>query len=131
VAVPAVQVLTLTEPVPGFPAHRDYALVPADGAGLLWWLQAVAPDGPRFVAVPAAAYFPGYAPVLPAAVRTELGLAPVDAAQLYCLVTIPEGDVASATANLRAPVVVNPDTGRARQVLLADPAHPVRQPMRR
>lgn len=130
-AVPSVQVLTLTEPVPGFPAHRDYALVPADASGLLWWLQAVAPDGPRFVAVPAAAYFPEYAPVLPAAVRAELGLAPADDARVYCLVTIPDGDVASATANLRAPVVVNEATARARQVLLPDAAHPVRQPMRR
>ncbi|RBY89531.1 flagellar assembly protein FliW [Blastococcus sp. TF02A-30] len=130
-AAPAVQVLSLTEPLPGFPAHRDYALVPADGTGLLWWLQAVAPDGPRFVAVPAAAYFPEYAPVLPAAARAELGLAPADDARVYCLVTIPDGDVTAATANLRAPVVVNETTARARQVLLPDGTHPVRRPMRR
>ena len=126
-----LQMLVLTEPLPGFPGHRDYVLVPAGGAGLLYWLQSAASEGPRFLAVPAAAYFPDYAPVIPGAVCGELGLAhPVDA-RLYCLVTVPEGDVAAATANLRAPLVVNPATGRARQVVLADGAHPIGRPMRR
>ncbi|MGY1751714.1 flagellar assembly protein FliW [Blastococcus sp. SYSU D01042] len=131
VAVPAVQVLTLTEPLPGFPAHRDYVLVPADGAGLLSWLQSVAPDGPRFLVARADTWFPGYAPALPWAACAELGLDGAADAQVHCLVTVPDGDVASATANLRAPLVVSPLTARARQVVLTDPAHPVRRPLRR
>lgn len=130
-AVPAVQVLTLTEPLPGFPAHRDYVLVPADGAGLLSWLQSVAPDGPRFLVARADSWFPGYAPALPWAACAELGLDETADAQVHCLVTVPDGDVASATANLRAPLVVSPLTARARQVVLTDPAHPVRRPLRR
>jgi flagellar assembly factor FliW len=130
-AVPAVQVLTLTEPLPGFPAYRDYVLVPADGAGLLSWLQSVASDGPRFLVARADAYFPEYAPVLPWAACAELGLDEAADAQVHCLVTVPAGDVASATANLRAPLVVSPLTARARQVVLTDPAHPVRRPLRR
>lgn len=129
--VPAVQVLTLTEPLPGFPAYRDYVLVPADGGGLLSWLQSVAPDGPRFLVARADAYFPEYAPALPVAACTELGLDDAAEAQLHCLVTVPSGDVAGATVNLRAPLVVSPLTARARQVVLTDPAHPVRRPMRR
>ena len=57
-APPPVQVLAFAEPLPGFPVHRDYVLVPADAGGLLFWLQSVAPDGPRFLAVPAASFFP-------------------------------------------------------------------------
>jgi flagellar assembly factor FliW len=128
---PPVQVLVVTEPLPGFPGHRDYVLVAADAAGLLYWLQSVAPEGPRFLAVPAAAYFPDYAPVLPAAVCAELGSADTAAASLYCLVTVPEGDVANATANLRAPLVVDPATHRARQVVLPDATHPIRRRLRR
>ncbi len=46
-APPAVQVqaLSLTEPLPGFPEHRDYVLVPAEDSGRLFWLQSLAPDG--------------------------------------------------------------------------------------
>jgi flagellar assembly factor FliW len=126
-----VQALFLTEPLPGFPGHRDYVLVPAEDGGRVFWLQSVAPDGPRFLAIPAMAYFPDYAPSLPGAACTELGVADPADARLYCLVTVPDGNVAAATANLRAPVVVNPVTHRARQVVLLDTAHPIRRPVRR
>jgi flagellar assembly factor FliW len=69
--------------------------------------------------------------VLPTAACDELGLADVADAQLFCLVTVPNGDVGAATANLRAPVVVNPATHAARQVVLADGTHPIRRPLRR
>ena len=128
---PPVAALSLTEPLPGFPAYRDYALVAADATGLVFWLQAIDPAGPRFLAVPAAPYFPGYAPALPGPVRAELGLRDRAAAAVYCLVTVPGGDIEEATANLRAPLVVNPATCRARQVVLADGAHPIRRPLRR
>jgi flagellar assembly factor FliW len=128
---PSVQALTFTEHLPGFPGHRDYVLVPGDAAGMLFWLQSVALEGPRFLAVPAPAFFPDYAPELPESVLTELGLLDAADAGLFCLVTVPAGDVASATANLRAPVVVNRDTHRARQVVLADGKHPIRRALRR
>ena len=128
----AVQVLALAEPLPGFPGHRDYVLVPADAGGLLFWLQSVAPDGPRFLAVSAAPFFPDYAPVLPgAALRRARAGRRRRRPSSYCLVTVPDGDVAAATANLRAPLVVNPATHRARQVVLTDGAHPIRRPLRR
>ena len=130
-AAPAVQVLSLTEPLPGFPGRRDYALLPADSAGLLFWLQSVAPDGPRFLTVPARPFFPDYAPALPRAACAELGLDDAVTADIYCLVTVPDGDVTAATANLRAPLVVNPATQRARQIVLTDGVHPIREPLRR
>lgn len=130
-AAAGIQVLSLSEPLPGFPAHRNYALVPADAAGVLSWLQAVAPDGPRLLVARADAWFPDYAPVLPAATRTDLGLTGSVVPDLHCVLAVPDGDVTAATANLRAPLVVNPATAQARQVLLSDAAHPVRQPVRR
>ena len=130
VAAP-VQVLSLAEPLPGFPGHRDFALVAADSAGLLFWLQSVAPEGPRFLAVPAAPFFPDYAPALPRAACAELGIADASDADVYCLITVPDGDVREATANLRAPLVVDPATNRARQIVLTDGAHPIRRPLHR
>ena len=131
-ATPAsVRALALAEPLPGFPGHRAYVLVAADPSGRVFWLQSVAPDGPRFLAVPAAPYFPDYAPAVPPGACAELGLSEVGEAELYCLVTVPDGDITAATANLRAPVVVNPVTSQARQVVLADGRHPIRRPLRR
>jgi flagellar assembly factor FliW len=126
-----VQVLSLAEPLPGFPGLRDFALVPADSAGLVFWLQSVAPDGPRFLAVPAAPFFPDYAPALPRAACAELGIDDAASADIYCLITVPDGDVTAATANLRAPLAVNPQSSRARQIVLTDGLHPIRRPLRR
>ncbi|TFV68960.1 flagellar assembly protein FliW [Blastococcus sp. CT_GayMR20] len=126
----AVRPLTLAEPLPGFPGHRDYVLVPAEDGGRLFWLQSMAPDGPRFLTGRADFFFRDYAPVLPGGVREELGLQDGADAELYCILTVPDGDVAAATANLRAPVVVHPATCRARQVVLQDGAHPIRRPLR-
>lgn len=127
----ALTALQLTEPLPGFPGHRDYALIPADGQGLVRWLQAVDPEGPRFLVVPAAAFFPDYAPTLPRAVHAELGLTEGGRPDLYCIVTVPGGDVAEATANLRAPLAVHAEAGLARQVVLPDGNHQIRRPLRR
>jgi flagellar assembly factor FliW len=131
VASPAVRVLSLADPLPGFPGLRDFALVPADAAGLVFWLQSVAPDGPRFLTVPAAPYFPEYAPALPRAACAELGIDDATSADIYLLITVPDGNVSEATANLRAPLVLNPATHRARQIVLTDGGHPIRQPLRR
>jgi flagellar assembly factor FliW len=128
---PALPVVGLTESLPGFPGYRDYALVAADRQGLVFWLQSVDPAGPRFLAVPAAEFFPAYEPALPRGLRRELELADGAEAVLYCIVTVPDGDVTRATANLRAPLAVNPTTGHARQVVLSEGDHPIRQPLRR
>ena len=127
----AVQVLSLADPLPGFPGLRDFALVAADAGGLVFWLQSVVPDGPRFLTVPAAPYFPEYAPALPRAACAELGLDDATTADVYLLITVPDGNVSDATANLRAPLVVNPATNRARQIVLTDGGLPIRQPLRR
>ena len=129
--VATLPLLGLTESLPGFPGHRDYVLVTADGDGRLFWLQSMAPDGPRFLAVDPGMYFPDYAPALPGAVCADLGLDEPGEARLYCLVTVPPEGPAAATANLRAPLVVNPATWRASQVVLLDGAHPIRRPLRR
>src|SRR5690349_23796740 len=93
-ALPAsVVVLGLVDPLPGFPRHRDYVLVAADTDGLVFWLQSIASDGPRFLAVSPAVYFPDYTPVLPGPVCAELGLQHPADAQLYCLLSVPDGDI--------------------------------------
>ena len=130
-AVATLPLLTMTEALPGFPDHRDYVLVTADGDGRLFWLQSMAPEGPRFIAVDPGTYFPDYAPVLPAAVCLDLELDDPVEARLYCLVTVPAEGPAAATANLRAPLVVNPANWRSAQVVLLDGAHPIRRPLRR
>jgi flagellar assembly factor FliW len=128
--LPALRLVELVDDLPGFPGQRSFVRVPT-GAAPLEWLQAVDPSGPRFLVVPPTCFVPGYAPRLPDALLAEVGLAAGAEAELVCLVTVPDGDAARATVNLRAPLVLDPATGRGRQVVLADGDHPIRHPMRR
>jgi flagellar assembly factor FliW len=129
--VVTLPLLGMVTPLPGFPDARDYVLVTADGDGLLFWLQSMDADGPRFLAIPPARWFPEYAPALPEGVLADLDLGDAAGALLFCLVTVPAEGVAAATANLRAPIVLNPANWRATQVVLPDSRLPIRRPLRR
>jgi flagellar assembly factor FliW len=112
----------------GFAGARDFALLPAGHAGL-WWLQSVVEPGLVFLLADPFAAFPDYAPDVPDAEVAALGegLAPApDRVALFAVVTLSADGAASA--NLRAPVLVDVRARRARQVVLPAEARGVAEP---
>lgn len=112
----------------GFPEAHEFALVPAGRPGLCWLQSTVEPALVFLLADPFAA-FPGYAPDVPDAELTALGggLAPAaERVALFAIVTL--GDGGAATANLRAPVVVDTRARRGRQVVLPAERRGVAEP---
>jgi flagellar assembly factor FliW len=59
----------------------------------------------------------------------HLGPGSADDLLVLAVVTLPRGNDAAATANLRAPVVVNLATRRGRQVVLTDDRYSVATPI--
>lgn len=112
-------VVTMVHPMPGFPEARRFGLERLDDAGTLWALRSLDVGGLQFLVVPPAPFFPGYAPELTDETAAELGLTTADDA-LVLLVLHAGPTLATTTANLRAPIVVNATTGRAGQVILDD-----------
>ncbi|WP_026421618.1 flagellar assembly protein FliW [Actinokineospora inagensis] len=106
-------------PIPGFPDHREFALVAVDEDGPLFTLRSVEEPELRFLVVPPAPFFPDYAPEVSTQVLEQLGTTdPADL--LVLLVVTAAGSVAEATANLLAPVIVDQSTRRAAQVILEE-----------
>lgn len=120
--------LELVVPMPGFPAHRRFVLVRLDADGVLCALRSVTDPELRFLVVPAAHFFPDYAPEIGEADAALLGL-DADTPTLLLLVLSPGESLATTTANLLAPLVVNTGTRRAAQLVLADADLPVRAPL--
>lgn len=122
--------LRLVADLPGLPDHREYALEPLDGSDVVFTLRS-APEGLRpvrlFVAEPHA-FFPSYAPTIPADTLDRLGLDAGTAPVLLVVVHPADDDRAHPSANLLAPVVVSPVDGRAVQVVLDDDL-PLRAPL--
>ena len=121
-------VIELVRPMPGFPEHRRFALVQLDDDGVLCSLASLDEPDLRFLVVPPARFFPDYAPEVDDEVVTELDIASADDVLLLVVLTAGES-LASTTANLAAPVLVNTTTRRGGQIVLDQPGLPVAAPL--
>lgn len=122
--VSATADVTLLEPLPGF-TDTDYTIEPIDPQHLLHSLRSRTDPQLRFVLAVAPAFFPDYQPPIPDVLSEPLGSETVD---VLVVLTVGSG-LRDATANLRAPIVLAPDTGRAVQVVLDDESLPMRRPL--
>ncbi len=118
------KVLTFPDGLPGFEGLRLFTLVPhhtAEGGkgSPFVWLQSLEDGGLAFLAMEPQQAFPDYAPRITPADLAILSLTEEDARpRLYTLLTVPVGNPCGITANLMAPVVVNPGARLAKQVVL-------------
>lgn len=117
-------VLELVRPMPGFPDHRRFALVRLDDDGLLCSLASLDEPGLRFLVVPPSHFFPDYSPEIDDDVAGDLGIEAAEDALVLVVLTAGTS-LATSTANLAAPIVVNPALRRAGQIVLDQPGLPV------
>ncbi|HET6529357.1 MAG TPA: flagellar assembly protein FliW [Actinoplanes sp.] len=120
--------ITMAVPMPGFPAHREFALVRLHEEGLLYAFTSIQDPELRFLVAPPEPFFPDYAPEIDEDVFAALNTK--DPNRLLLLVVISAG-VNDTTANLLAPIVVDQDSKRAMQVILNGTDLPVRAIMHR
>jgi flagellar assembly factor FliW len=107
---------------------RHFALLPAGRPGLCW-LQSTEEPGLVFLLADPFAFFADYAPEVPDAELAQLGggRAP-GAAHVAVLAIVTLGADGAATANLRAPLVLDTQAQRGRQVVLPTEARGVAEP---
>ncbi|MGI9539050.1 MAG: flagellar assembly protein FliW [Miltoncostaeaceae bacterium] len=126
--VPVEQMITMCEPLAGFPDCVRYALldhVKQDGEldGSIFWLQATEDPFQSFVITDPWGIAPDYAPEISDADAERLELRSFEDARVFAILTVP-ADTSMITANLRAPIVVNVAERLAKQVvLLGDEYH--------
>ena len=116
--VSELPMIELVRPMPGFPDRRTFALVELD-EGVLFALRSLEDPDLRFLVVQPGPFFPDYAPEVDDETVLALDLTSADDA-LVLLVLTAGDSLASTTANLVAPVVVNRTNLRAAQVILDD-----------
>ena len=124
----SVDDLRLVEPLPGFPDETTFTLGRIDPNGVLLALRSTRDPALRFVLTPAEVFFADYRAELADVVVRSLRAANAQELRLLLVLTIGTG-LGDATANLRAPIVFAPGTGRAMQVVLDDESRPMRQPL--
>ncbi len=127
-----IPVIELAHPMPGFPDDGRFALVRLDEDGVLHGFRSLDSEDLQFVVVPPAPFYPDYAPEIGDDLVADLGIDPNAADDVLVLLVVRAGaTLAETTVNLRAPLVVNPVTRRASQVVLDDAALPLAAPLAR
>ncbi|NYG58697.1 flagellar assembly factor FliW [Nocardioides daedukensis] len=123
-----IPVIDLVRPMPGFDGDQRFALVRLDDDGTLCELRSLDHEDLRFLVITPGQFFDDYEPVLGDEDVNLLGLTSAEEA-LVLLVLKPGESLASTTANLVAPIVVNTTNRRAAQVILDDSRHALAAPL--
>lgn len=113
--------------IPGFREAHRFALVQVD-EGPFGVLRSLDQPGVEFVVVPPMFFFADYAPEIDDDAAADLGITDPDGALLLVVVNVAE-DIRRSTANLLGPIVINPDTRRGAQVILAGTDHKTQAPL--
>jgi flagellar assembly factor FliW len=120
--------LHLAAPLPGLPAYDEFSLTVLDEIGVLFALRSLpeTAGSVRLFVVTPEAFFADYAPSIRSEVLAGIGVSDGPFATL--VVVCPGEGGRPPTANLLAPLVLDPVTGRAVQTVL-DGDWPLRAPL--
>lgn len=120
-------VLTFPNGIPGFKDRSKYVLV-ADEESPFMYLQAVDDGELSFIMVSPFDFFPEYEFELDENVKSELGIQSESDLRILNIINVRD-ELASATINLAAPVVINVRVKQGLQYILADGDYSIRQPL--
>lgn len=122
--IDASRIITFSEGILGFPNDRRYVLLEREANSPFRWLQSLDNGDLAFVLVDPLCFLPDYRVEISPEDAQDLGIQNPENTVVLCIVTIGEGGT-SVTANLLGPIVINPTTMRARQVVLLDSQYSV------
>lgn len=120
-------VVTFAEGLPGFEDQHQFMLVASPDMQPFTVMQGIDDCGPSFVAIDPRAVDHGFQATLDRADLARLSAGDRDTL-LWLAIIAPQAD-GSATANLRAPVVINPGTMRGIQVIAVDSPYRTDHPL--
>ena len=113
----------------GFEEERDFLILPFEGGnGNLLCMQSAATPALAFVVLNPLSLLPGYTPVLQPVELCQFEVDDVQELGYYVLCAV-KNPVSASTVNLKCPVVVNPTTRIARQVIMDTEQYGMRHPL--
>jgi flagellar assembly factor FliW len=113
--------------IPGFEDCREFVLISSDDLGSLSCLQSIEGPPASFLVVDPRRVLANYRCLLGTTDLRRLGAAP-DSVLLW-LAIVSTDDAGGAYANLRAPIVINPERMLGYQVVPHNSLYPLRQPL--
>ena len=112
------KIVHFADGIPAFEEEHEFLIIPYDEESPYVFLQSIVTPELAFLMTVPFVFFPEYEFELDDANQEKLGLTRQEDMLVYMLLTIPDGQVESMTANLMAPIVMNQVTMQARQIVL-------------
>ena len=131
VDVPEEKVITTPHGLLGFPDMRRFCMLQQKKTFPFVWYQSLDDPAVAFVMIDPWLFKPDYQPDLELAIQAMGWDGDADQAPLECyvIVTIPRGAPDKMTANLMGPVVLNPNTREALQIVLSNESYSFKYPL--
>lgn len=123
--VPDDKVIVMERPILGFEQYRSFCMIEINELRPFLWLQST--DNPlvAFLVVNPAIFFPTYRIEVNSKEIAELMVERSGDIETYVIVTIP-ANPEEISANLQGPILLNPATRQAKQLVLVNSAYEVR-----
>ena len=112
-------IITFEEGILGFENSKNFFVVDPGDQTLILWLQSADEGSTAFPIIEPKIFMPEFSISLLPAELNSLKLENLSNASVYTILTIPQ-DVTKMSANLKAPVIINNKTKKARQIVLQD-----------
>lgn len=122
------QYITFRQGLPGFEGERRFYFVQPDGHYPLSYMQAADDSALSFIVVNPFLFYQDYQFELNKVVKEELAIQKEADVQVFSLLSVRES-LQSATLNLLAPLVINPNAKQGKQIVLHQSGYHTRHPL--
>ncbi|MDX9858173.1 MAG: flagellar assembly protein FliW [candidate division Zixibacteria bacterium] len=117
--VPDDKVITMARPILGFEHLATFCLVDIEQLRPFLWFQSLEDESVAFLVANPLLFHRGYRIEVNPQEIAELEVREVSSVETYCIVTVPDNP-REISANLQGPILVNPETRLAKQLVLVN-----------
>jgi flagellar assembly factor FliW len=128
IEVDEARIVSFQEGLPGFPQARRFALLEHSPESPFHWLQSVEEGALAFVVMDPMLLDRDYLKAIPQEALAELDLEEAAQAAVLVIVNIQRAS-RMITANLLAPLIINPQSRSGKQVILLGSGYEIKQPV--
>ena len=122
------KVLSIHDGLLGFPAHKRYVILDRCGDSPFKWFQCVDDPGLSFVIVDPREFRPAYNVQLSSQHLRDISAAEAGEVVIAAIVTL-ASNIRSMTMNLQGPLIINPRTMEAKQIVLDNTEYTTKEPV--
>ena len=112
------KVVTFENGIPAFAEENEFVILPYEEESPYYFMQSLKSPELAFILTMPFLFFPDYQIEIDDESIKELDIKNQDSVAIYSLVTIPNGSLRYMTANLLAPVVLNTENMKAKQIIM-------------